>query len=336
MTTMHNALSTSPDASYPRLIGDIGGTNARFAMILAPGQSMVAPRTLACKDYPGPAEAIAAYLATTRLPQPRWCAFGIANPVSDDLVRMTNHHWQFSIAALRDTLGLDRLRVVNDFTALAMSIPALQPDDLRQVGGGAAQRGSAIGLVGPGTGLGISGLIPCQNDYAPLAGEGGHITMAACTREEAVLIDWVGRTHGHVSAERLISGQGLENLYRAHATLKGQPVQPLTAAEISIRALQRTDESCLLALNSLCAFLGTVTANLALILGARGGMYIGGGIIPKLGAFFDQSPFRARFEDKGRFRDYLSRIPTLVIQARHPALLGAARVLSREEQEADR
>ncbi|WP_198150009.1 glucokinase [Castellaniella caeni] len=325
----------SPDPTYPRLVGDIGGTNARFAMIPAAGAAMTAIQTLACADYPGPAEAITAYLKAARLPSPRWCAFGIANPVSSDLVRMTNHHWQFSISALRDALGLDVLRVVNDFTALAMAIPALGPADLRQVGGGAIRAGAAIGLIGPGTGLGISGLIPCQNDYTPLAGEGGHITLAARNREEAALIDWVGNRHGHVSAERLISGQGLENLYLAHAALAGHSVEPLSAARISEQALRSTDALCLRALNSLCAFLGTVTANLALILGAQGGMYIGGGIIPKLGPFFDRSPFRARFEDKGRFQGYLGQIPTFVIQARHPALIGAARALARQAQGGD-
>lgn len=330
---MHTVPLSSSEASYPRLVGDIGGTNARFAMILAAGLPMTAARTLACSDYAGPAEAIRAYLADVRLPPPRWCAFGIANPVSGDLVRMTNHHWQFSITALRDTLGLTVLQVVNDFTALAMAIPALHDDDLRQVGGGTAQSGAAIGLVGPGTGLGISGLIPCQDDYTPLAGEGGHITLAASNQEEAALIDQVSQTHGHVSAERMISGQGLENLYMAHAALAQRTVQPLSAARISEQALHGTDPLCLQALNSLCAFLGTVAANLALILGARGGIYIGGGIIPKLGPFFEQSPFRARFEDKGRFQDYLSQIPTFVIQAHHPALLGAARALERQAQE---
>ncbi|MFT0534057.1 glucokinase [Castellaniella hirudinis] len=331
---MHTAPLTSRADSYPRLVGDIGGTNARFAMILAPGQPMAAARTLACADYPGPAEAIAAYLADVRLPAPRWCAFGIANPVSGDQIRMTNHHWQFSITALRRTLGLNMLRVVNDFTALAMAIPALDAADLRQVGGGAAQAGATIGLVGPGTGLGISGLIPCQEGYTPLAGEGGHITLAAHNREESALIDWVGHTYGHVSAERLISGQGLENLYLAHAALARQTVAPQNAAWISEHALLGDDALCRRALDSLCAFLGTVAADLALILGARGGIYIGGGIVPKLGRYFDQSPFRARFEDKGRFRDYLGQIPTHIIQARHPALLGAARILARQAQEA--
>ncbi|MGB7483085.1 MAG: glucokinase [Castellaniella sp.] len=314
--------------SFPRLVGDIGGTNARFALIAGEDQPMTHVRSIPCAAYEGPAQAIEAYLQSTGAPAPRWCAFGIANPVSGDQVRMTNHHWRFSISALQTVLGVEVLRVMNDFTALAMAIPALRPADLRQVGGGIPQAGAAIGLIGPGTGLGISGLIPCETDYAPLAGEGGHITLAARGREEAELIDWIGERYGHVSAERLISGPGLENLYLAHAARQGRTVAALDAATISAHALAGTDALCTQALNSLCAFLGTVAADLALILGARGGICIGGGIVPRLGAFFDRSPFRARFEDKGRFHDYLARIPTRVIQAEHPALLGAARILA--------
>ena len=320
------------DDTFPRLVGDIGGTNARFALILAEGQPMIHARALPCAAFDGPAEAIAAYLESVQAPAPRWCAFGIANPVTGDQIRMTNHHWQFSIAALQATLGLDYLRVMNDFTALAMAIPALGPDQLRPVGGGTAQPGAAIGLVGPGTGLGISGLIPCGADYVPLAGEGGHITLAARGPEEAWLIDWIGTRYGHVSAERLISGPGLENLYQAHVAHQGLSLPPLDAATIGARALDGSDPLCVQALNTLCAFLGTVAADLALILGAQGGIYIGGGIVPQMGAFFDRSPFRSRFEDKGRFCDYLARIPTWVIQAEHPALLGAARVLARHAQ----
>ena len=319
---------TALDDTYPRLVGDIGGTNARFALILAEGQPMVHARALPCASFDGPAQAIRAYLAAVGAPAPRWCAFGIANPVTGDQIRMTNHHWQFSIAALKADLGLDYLRVLNDFTALAMAIPALRPEQLRQVGGGSAQPGAAIGLIGPGTGLGISGLIPSGTDYVPLAGEGGHITLAARGREEAELIDWIGTRHGHVSAERLISGPGLENLYQAHAAQLKRDLPALDAATIGARALAGSDPLCVQALNTLCAFLGTVAADLALILGAQGGICIGGGIVPQMGTFFDRSPFRARFEDKGRFCDYLARIPTRVIQAEHPALLGAARVLA--------
>ncbi|NMG29505.1 glucokinase [Aromatoleum evansii] len=320
--------SGSPD-TFPRLVGDIGGTNARFAMIAGPGQDLVAMRTLPCADFPGPAEAIERYLADGDLPRPRWCAFGIANPVDGDFVRMTNHSWAFSIAALRDQLGLDHLQVLNDFTALAMALPALTPADLAQVGGGTSVARRAIGLLGAGTGLGISGLVPSGDDYVPLEGEGGHVTLAASNAHEAELIAWLATRYPHVSAERVLSGPGLVALYDAHAAVAGVPADVLSAAEISSHGLAGTSSLCVETLNTFCAFLGTVAADLALILGARGGVYIGGGIVPKLADFFARSPFRERFEDKGRFREYLAQIPTWVIHAPYPGLVGAARALDR-------
>jgi glucokinase len=320
--------SGSPD-TFPRLIGDIGGTNARFAFIGAAGEEISAMRTLPCSDFPGPAEAIEHYLAVSRLPRPRWCAFGIANPINGDFVRMTNHDWAFSIRELRERLGLARLDVINDFTALAMALPALAAGELIKVGGGEALPRRAIGLLGAGTGLGISGLVPSGEDYVPLEGEGGHVTLAASNAHEAALIAWLSTRYPHVSAERVLSGPGLVALYEAHAAVAGVTAEPLTAAQISCRALDGTSSLCVETLQSFCAFLGTVAADLALILGARGGVYVGGGIVPKLGDFFVRSPFRQRFEDKGRFRDYLAQIPTYVIHAPYPGLVGAARVLDR-------
>lgn len=320
---------SGPPDTFPRLVGDIGGTNARFAMIAGPGQDLVAMRTLPCAGFPGPAEAIERYLADGNLPRPRWCAFGIANPVDGDFVRMTNHSWAFSIAALRDQLGLDHLQVLNDFTALAMALPALTPADLAQVGGGTSVARRAIGLLGAGTGLGISGLVPSGDDYVPLEGEGGHVTLAASNAHEAELIAWLATRYPHVSAERVLSGPGLVALYDAHAAVAGVPADVLSAAEISSHGLAGTSSLCVETLNTFCAFLGTVAADLALILGARGGVYIGGGIAPKLGEFFARSPFRERFEDKGRFREYLAQIPTWVIHAPYPGLVGATRALDR-------
>lgn len=318
-----------PPDTFPRLVGDIGGTNARFATIAGPGRDIDLMRTLPCADFAGPGEAIEHYLASTGMPRPRWCAFGIANPVDGDMVRMTNHHWAFSTGALRDALGLDHLQVINDFTALAMALPALQASDLVQIGGGSPVPRRAIGLLGAGTGLGISGLLPSGDDYAPIEGEGGHVTLAASDAHETALIAWLATRHRHVSAERVLSGPGLVALYEAHAAVAGQHAEPLTAAEISRHALTGDSPLCVATLNTFCALLGTEAANLALILGARGGVYIGGGIVPKLGEFFARSPFRARFEQKGRFSEYLASIPTYVIHAPYPGLLGAARVLER-------
>jgi glucokinase len=261
--------------------------------------------------------------------RPRWCAFGIANPVDSDQVRMTNHHWAFSIRALREELGLEHLRVLNDFTALAMALPALQDADVVQIGGGAAVPQRAIGLLGAGTGLGISGLVPCGGDYAALEGEGGHVTLAASDAHEAALIAWLATRYPHVSAERVLSGPGLVALYDAHVAVGGHAAETRSAADITSRALAGDDALCVATLDTFCAFLGTTAANLALVLGAQGGIYIGGGIVPRFGDYFARSPFRRRFEQKGRFSDYLARIPTFVIHAPYPALLGAARVLVR-------
>lgn len=324
-------MSSTPPDTYPRLVGDIGGTNARFALLTAPGQAFAAVETLPCAGFPGPAEAIEHYLARNGLRRPRWCAFGIANPIDGDAVRMTNHHWAFSIRALQDALGLTRLLVLNDFTALALALPALGAEDLLQVGGGEPVPGRAIGLLGAGTGLGISGLFPNGADYLPIEGEGGHITLAASDAHEAALIAWLATRFPHVSAERVLSGPGLVNLYEAHAAVAGQQAEALTAADISARGLSGDCPLCAATLDTFCAMLGTVAADLALTLGAHGGIYLGGGIVPRLGDYFARSPFRARFEQKGRFSDYLARIPTYVIQAPYPALLGAARGLERME-----
>jgi len=326
-------MHATDSATYPRLVGDIGGTNARFATIRAPGGPLEHVLTLPCADFPGPREAIEEYLTRTGLARPRGCAFGIANPVEGDFVRMTNHDWAFSIRALQADLGLERLLVVNDFTALALALPALRPADLVQVGGGATVPRRAIGLLGAGTGLGVSGLVPCGEDYVPLEGEGGHVTLAAADAHEAAIVAWLAARYPHVSAERVLSGPGLASLYEAHASLAGQAPEPLTASEVSERGLAGSCPLCAAALDSFCAMLGTVAADLALVLGAKGGIYIGGGIVPKLGDFFTRSRFRARFEQKGRFSEYLARIPTWVIQAPYPALQGAAQALERAEGE---
>lgn len=311
-----------------RLVGDVGGTNARFAIIPAPGRQPAHVRTLACADHPDIEAAIRTYLSVEGLTMPTVAAIGIANPITGDRVSMTNHHWAFSVEALREALGLERLLVINDFTALAMSLQQLHPTERPQIGAGSALAGHAIGLIGAGTGLGISGLIPCGDHHVPLAGEGGHITMPACNEREAQIIAVLSERYGgHVSAERILSGPGLVALHDAIVKLAGEPARELTSAEISAQGLAGSCPLCVDTLHTFCAMLGTVAGDLALTLGARGGVYVGGGIVPRFGAFFGASAFRQRFEQKGRFTAYLANIPTYVIDAPYPALLGAARAL---------
>ncbi|WP_137936057.1 glucokinase [Chitinivorax sp. B] len=315
-----------PD-SFPRLLGDIGGTNARFAIQLVENGQFEHIQTLACADYPTPLEAIEHYLAQTGTQRPRWAAVGIANPVTGDLVKMTNHHWSFSIEALRSKLQLDKLLVLNDFTTLALSLPALAKTDLVQIGGGLPVEHAPIALLGAGTGLGVSGLVPYPGGYAPLEGEGGHVTLPAFNDRESAIVNLIRRDFPHVSAERVLSGLGLPILYHAIAQLHDLPSEDRTPAQITEQGIANTCPICTETLATFCAMLGTVAADLALTLGARGGVFIGGGIVPKLGAYFEQSPFRTRFEQKGRFETYLRGIPTFVIHAKYPALTGAARAL---------
>ncbi len=313
-----------------RLLADIGGTNARFAFQSAPGEPLSDIRVLPVADYPGVQEALHAYLADLAPRTVRAAAIAIANPVTGDEVRMTNHHWAFSQRALREAMGWDRLRVLNDFTALALALPVLPAADLRQLGGGQPVPRAARALLGAGTGLGVSGLLPCgDGGWAPLEGEGGHVTLPAATPRERLLMDALAARYGRASAERVCSGAGLLDSLRILCEADGVAVQGIErAADVTEAALRHGQPQALEALNMFCALLGSVAGNLALTLGARGGVYLGGGIVPRLGTWFDSSPFRERFEDKGRFGGYLRAIPVWVITAREsPALLGAARGL---------
>jgi glucokinase len=314
-------MSRSPPSS-PWLVGDIGGTNARFGLV-EPDGALLHSSVLADADYAGLGEAIEAYLAGRGgLPRPRQAAIAVASPITGDAVRMTNHPWAFSISGLRAQLGFDRLEVINDFTAQALALPHLGPGDKLAVGGGEAQLHEPIGVLGPGSGLGVSGLIPAGRRWVPLSGEGGHATMAPVSERESAVLAVMRRHFDHVSAERVLSGPGLVNLYNALAEVDGARAAQFTAAQITDAA--NKDALCREATAMFCAMLGTVAGNLALTLGAKGGLYIGGGIVPRLGERFAASEFRERFEAKGRFRGYLAAIPTFVVTHKLPAFLGCA------------
>jgi len=311
--------------STPSLVADIGGTNARFALHLDGRFDCI--EVLPCAGHATLADAMHSYLgqATKRgftVDGIRHAAIAIANPVEEDRVSMTNHHWSFSISGLRDERALSTLLVVNDFAALAMSLPFLQSYQRERIGGGLESSGRPIGLIGPGTGLGVSGVIPAGGQWLALAGEGGHASFAPCTRDEFIILERLQEEHGHVSAERLLSGAGLEAIHRV---LSGDS---LTAPDITRRALDGSCDACRRTVETFCGILGSVAGNVALTLGATGGMYIGGGIVPRLGSLFAQSSFRRRFEDKGRLSPYLARIPTWLITEPYPALQGVAAMLS--------
>ncbi|WP_313950754.1 glucokinase [Accumulibacter sp.] len=313
------------------LVADIGGTRARFALLDHQGSPHLI-RIMAVADFAGPVEAIQAYLRELGCSALRAAAIALAAPVHDEVIRLTNGSWTFSREEMKSRLGLSRLLLLNDFTALALSLPRLNANDLRQVGGGTAVPLAAKAVLGPGTGLGVSGLLFNRGHWLALAGEGGHCTLAAADEREAAILALAWRELPHVSAERLLSGSGLPLLHRLVAEVDGRAAgEALTPAEIVSRALANGDVQCRAVLDTFCAMLGSMAGNLALTLGAQGGVYLGGGIIPRLGELFDRSHFRTRFEAKGRFAAYLATIPTYVMLSPTPALLGAAHALAESE-----
>jgi glucokinase, proteobacterial type len=317
------------------LIADIGGTNARFALVDTNGKTHQV-RHYPCRDYPHLADACDAYLAQiaaedAEFTRPRAAAIAVASPVEGDDVRMTNHVWSFSIEETRRRLGFETLQVINDFVAVALGLPHLLDEDVLEVGSGEPVARQPMAVLGPGTGLGVSAMLPSGLGWIPLSSEGGHVTAPATTDREAAVLSVMRRQliKGHVSAERIISGPGLVNLCRAIAELDGVEIDPaMSPADCTGHALANTCAVSVEALEMFSAMLGTVAANLALTLCSRGGVFIAGGIIPRLGDWFKTSPFRTRFEDKGRFGGYLAQIPTYVIVHSHPAFVGLASLVS--------
>jgi glucokinase len=313
--------------STTRLVADIGGTNARFALLSAQ-RELYEQHTLPCADYPDIVAAVAAYLDRVSRPEIEEAAFAIANPILGDSVQMTNHHWAFSIEETRRSLGLKTLIFKNDLTALAMSVPIMPDADLKQLGGRKAERKAPLAVIAPGTGLGVSGLIPSGKQWIPLEGEGGHVSLSPGNTRECAILQHCWKLYEHVSAERFISGMGLQNLYKAVCNLESVAIQDLSPADISKRGQARSDDQCAEALAVFCGLLGSVAGDLVLTLGAYGGVYIGGGIVPRLGGYFETSPFRERFEAKGRFREHLTKVPAYVITAKNPALSGIGQALT--------
>jgi glucokinase len=309
------------------LVADIGATNARFGLMSFERRLLYA-QTYACEQYRGIEDALAVYFdGRGALPMPRQGAIAIASAITGDRVAMTNHPWSFSISALKARFEFERLEVINDFTAAALALPHLGSEDRLTVGGGVPVDGAPKGVLGPGSGLGVSGLVRCGTGWIPLTGEGGHATLPPADDRESAAIDRMRRHFDHVSAERVLSGPGLVTLYNTLASIDAVPSLGYTAPQITDHAIHATDRLCAVTVAMFCAMLGTMAGNLALTLGARGGVYIAGGIVPRLGQFFADSPFRERFEAKGRFRDYMAAIPTYVVTHPLPAFLGCAALL---------
>ena len=334
----------SAAASYPRLVADIGGTNARFGWINGPGQAVARVHKLSVPGFAGPAEAARSYLDALQAElgeaylAPRHAAFAVATAVAGDRIAFTNSHWDFSRSQVQSALGLRSLVMLNDFESLALSLPCLGEPQLRRAAATPAARpllaqGSVLAVVGPGTGLGVGAVVRSAAGWVALPGEGGHATLAPADDLESAVLAQVRRQYAHVSAERLLSGIGLPLLHQALSALQGAAPAPLTAAQIVDAGNgvgQAADALCSQTLDLFCALLGGFAGNVALTLGARGGLFIGGGIAPRFADRFLASAFRERFEAKGRFQAYLAAIPTPLIIDTLAALTGAALAIEQQ------
>ncbi|QKW05042.1 glucokinase [Streptomyces sp. NA04227] len=322
---------TEPSPQHPWLVADIGGTNARFGLVTDASRRPRGVKVLRVGDHPDLADAAETYLdhVTGQAARPEAACVAVAGPVEGDSFRLTNAAWSFSIADTGRRLGMDTFEVINDFGAQAMALPHLDDSAVRRIGPARRVPGKPMAVIGPGTGLGVAGLLPTDDGWIPATGEGGHVTLPAETPREADVMALLKAELGGVGAEYLLSGPGLARLYRYLSVLEGTGAEALRPEEICRRGQDGTDPLCAEALDMFCALLGAFAGNVALTLGARGGLLLGGGILPAMTDVLLRSDFRRRFENKSPMTPYVTAIATELITAPAPALLGATAWLAR-------
>jgi len=315
------------------LVGDVGGTNARFALVDAQGH-IRNPRSFPCKDYPSLDAIVAEYIETTvgrKLP-PR-AVIAVAGPVLDGEIEFTNLSWRVSEGDLLAHFEFEAVELINDFAAQALACPLLEGADLRPLGANLPKgpHDCPIVALGPGTGFGVAALARSERGDVPISTEGGHAAFAPTDELEIEVLKRMMAKYGRVSTERLLSGQGLYDLYVALADLRGQA--PALADEVAVTKEGLVgDPLAGEALDRFGGILGAVAGDLALTFGARGGVFISGGIAPRIAERLASGAFRTRFEDKGRLSDYVAAIPTYLVLHPYPAIVGAARELEQMER----
>jgi glucokinase len=305
------------------VVADIGGTNARFAVADLETLELSEIRHFLCSEHPTLACAASAYLQGLKEP-PCHAALAVAAPVVGEEISLTNSPWSFTRAALCRATGLEGALVLNDFEALALSLPLLSSSELHQIGGGEPVPRAAKLVLGPGTGIGVAGLVWAGTEWVAVPSEGGHMSLAAHTARECKLAERLRSGRPHLSVERALSGPGLADLYGAVAALHGEVHEPLAPNEVLARGIAGGDKIAMEALGQFVAWLGRFAGDAALLFGARGGVYLGGGIVPKMIDALSTGIFLSAFQDKGRMRNYLAPIPVYVIVAEHATLKGAA------------
>ncbi|MFM2483886.1 glucokinase [Celerinatantimonas yamalensis] len=311
------------------LIADVGGTNIRLALVEHQTGAIQYIQKYRCSEFPSIEDAVRTYLDDIN-EAPQEACFAIACPTSNDWISMTNHSWAFSRSETQRNLELNNFWVINDFTANSMSLPTLTEAQKIQIGGSDVDPLAPITIYGPGTGLGVAHLIQQEGRYIPIACEGGHADFAPISELEVELLSFLKGRFGRVSNERILSGPGLVNIYEALCHIHQKPAQQYQPADVSAKGLSGEDSICRQALSMFCQMMGSFGGNLALMLGAFGGVYIAGGVVGNFVDYFLASDFRNRFEEKGRFSRYCSQIPVYLITAEQPGLQGAAAYLRQE------
>jgi len=317
----------------PWLVGDIGGTNARFALLPAPSAEFAGLRQYRTAEFPTLAAALEHFLQQSGAPRPRRAALAVAAPVTGDQIRITNNPWTFSICQLAAELQLD-LQMLNDFAAVSLALPLLQPADLVEIGSAAAAppagRRQTYAVLGPGTGLGVGGLIVEDGRSTVIESEGGHLAFAPADAFEVEILRLLTQRHGRVSVERLVSGMGLVALHEAICRIEGRPVDTLSPEQVSTLATAEPEGPAARAVLLMAELLGAFAGDIAMAFGAWQGVFLHGGVAQKLLPWLQRGGFRRRFEAKGRHAAVMQAVPTRLILHPQAGLLGAAAALCRE------
>ena len=314
------------------LVADIGGTNARFG-VYRRGQ-LTECRHYKCSDYTQIEDVISQYLASIDSDSDiNQAVLAVATHPNSDMVTFTNQSWSFKPAELAQTFRFERLRVINDLTAMALAVPLIEQQQTQKISGGHGAVGAVKAVVGAGTGLGVSGLVPINEQWIPLQGEGGHVMYGAANDFEKKVLSHVNNEHDYISAEELLCGRGLVTIYKAITLLNGRTNQGLEPAEIVSQGLAETNITCVETLKTYFAILGSVCRDIVLTLGARGGVYLTGGVLNHMPAYFSQSKeFKERFYHSGRMNAYMSDIPVFLLLNTQAALIGAYQSILPDQQ----
>lgn len=310
------------------LVGDIGGTNARFALADNSRRGFRDEKTLACADFVSAELAIRSYLRDIDAPDPATICLAAAGPVIDGAIKVTNNHWALSANDLAAQFGITSVTLLNDFEAIAHAVPRIGSADTEVIGSVAAKRLASedfkIAIVGPGTGFGVAGLYCRDGELTPIIGEGGHAGFAPGTEQQRVVLENLLTRFESVSVERLVSGAGIENIYWALGESAEDRTNSLSAAAIFAAANEGVDHRAMEAIRLFFEILGQVAGDVALMFGAFDGVYVAGGIVKRYPVLLHNSAFREGFDNKGKHRGLMQTVPTLLITHDEPGLLGAA------------